>query len=68
MPNWNNEDEIKYVIYYNHQDNKIDWGSAEFTQIINSALYLKSRELAERLIETHKKELLIYFGVKGLEK
>lgn len=67
-PDWNNENQRKFYIYYNHSNNKLYIHSAyseQRTSNESSLLFLKDSESTRFIIENYKKQLLIYFGAEN---
>lgn len=60
-PDWNDEDEWKYCVYYNNNDSTFGVGSMCY--INDGKIYFETKEDAENSIKTHKKEWKIYLGV-----
>lgn len=61
-PNWNNENQQKYYIYLNNKNGKLDKSCSLFTKVVDDCMYLKSEELVDKLILTHKQDLLLILG------
>lgn len=59
VPDWNNFDQEKWSVAYDHVDNDLE--TRNFYSAI--ALY-RTKEEARRAIEDHKQAYLTYFGVK----
>lgn len=60
-PNWDNSDERKWVVAFDFDCKELDTLSYYIFKTLPNSMYLKSYDLAEQLIETHKEELTIYF-------
>lgn len=58
-PDWNNNNQIKCFIYLG---NHLDWSSCFTNKRQPNFTYLKSRTLANQLIQTHSKELITYLS------
>lgn len=63
-PNWKDEEQEKYYIYYNYFLNTLRYAHSYFGKNVKNSMCLKSEKLAIELIKSHKKELLIYFEVE----
>lgn len=61
-PDWNDEDEWKYCVYYNHRDSTFGFGSMSY--INDGKIYFETKEDAENSIKLHEKEWKIYLGVE----
>lgn len=60
LPNWNNFQERKYVVVLN--DMKLKVFSYDRTKYLPNFMYIKSQELAEKLIQDYKKEFITYLS------
>lgn len=63
-PNWNNENQPKFYIYYNHSNNKFNVSSAYRYNFNPNIIYLKDDSDAQTMINLYSKELKTYFGIK----
>ena len=64
-PDWEDEGQSKYFIYYDHTDKRFDYnGSYFFQEIMPSFLYLQSDGQCEQLIKDCETELKIVCGVE----
>lgn len=61
-PDWNDEDEWKYYVYYNHKDSTF-WVSS-MSYLNDGKIYFETKEDAENSIKSHEKEWKIYLGVE----
>ena len=59
VPNWKNEEQPKFTIYYNHELESISTGSNTVCQQYNNSMHLKSRPLAQQLIKEMPDDLKI---------
>lgn len=62
-PDWNNENQPKFYIYYNHSNNKFNVSSAYRYNFNPNIIYLKDDSDAQTMINLYSKELKTYFGV-----
>lgn len=60
-PDWSDEDERKYYLYYSHSWNEFDCGAMERHQEAQTLPFAKSSEIAERIIKEHEDDLRIIF-------
>lgn len=63
-PDWENNGEAKYSIYYNHYVNKLDLEVTYRLQYGSTSPFLPSEDAAEDVIANCKDDLLTVFGVK----
>lgn len=67
-PNWNNENQRKWYIYYAYNSNKLYMDSTYSVQRTSNEsylLFLKDSESTRFIIKNYKKQLLIYFGAEN---
>ena len=64
LPNWEDNDESKYLIYYHHNYNRLARNSYTFIKHLDDRLYLKNNELSQQLINEMEDELLLMLGVR----
>lgn len=62
IPDWDDINDDKYFVYL--LDNNPEVSSPSITKALPNSMYLRSKSLAEHLIETHEKELRIYLEVE----
>lgn len=62
-PDWSNNDQNKWTVYYNHNDKELLVESTAFLQY-PSAIYFDTYDSIKKSIKNHKKEWLIYLGVE----
>ena len=60
IPDWESLNESKYFIRLIH--NKISIDSYKYSKDLDNSMYLKSEDLAEELILTHKLDLFLILG------
>ena len=57
---WNNNDEIKYRLFYNETNKEVETNfNYEYKQ--QGTIYFSSKEIAEKCIEMYKDDLIKYF-------
>ena len=61
-PDWTNAEQLKYYVYLFQRDDRLEKCSLYFAKNKNNCMYLKSAELVNKLIETHKQDLLLILG------
>lgn len=61
-PDWDNDDQTKYYIYYNHGDSRFNTSARIGCQCLNE-IYFKTEERANQAIKELKPELLLVLGV-----
>jgi len=61
-PDWNDKDEWKYYVYYNHNDSTFGLGSMSY--INDNKIYFETKEDAKNSVKLHEKEWKIYLGVE----
>ena len=60
IPDWEDDDEIKYFIYiYN---NTLFCDSIKYLKYLNSFMYIKSVDIAKKLMEKYRKEFITYLS------
>lgn len=62
-PDWSNNDQNKWTVYYNHNDKELLIEATAFLQY-PSAIYFDTYDSIKKSIKNHKKEWLIYLGVE----
>lgn len=62
-PDWSNNDQNKWTVYYNHNDKELLVEATAFLQY-PSAIYFDTYDNIKKSIKNHKKEWLIYLGVE----
>lgn len=62
-PDWSNNDQNKWTVYYNHNDKELLVEATAFLQY-PSAIYFDTYDSIKKSIKNHKKEWLIYLGVE----
>ena len=60
-PDWSNETERKFLIYRSYIDAIFSTSNHYYYQSANSSLFLKSKELAEQIIEEFGDDLMVLF-------
>ena len=61
---WSDEEQYKWVIYYDHDDSEFYGEIHRTSQYFNEPPYLKSTEATNQVIQAKRKELLVIFNVK----
>ena len=61
-PDWTNSLQLKYYVYLFQKNGKLEEGSSYFAKIKDNCMYLKSAELVNELVKTHKQDLLLILG------
>jgi hypothetical protein len=61
---WSDEEQDKWVIYYDHDDSEFYGEIHRTSQYFNEPPYLKSTEATNQVIQAKKKELLVILNVK----
>lgn len=62
-PDWSNNDQNKWTVYYNHNDKELLVEATAFLQY-PSAIYFDTYDSIKKSIKNHKKEWLIYLNVE----
>ena len=62
-PDWSNNDQNKWTVYYKHNDKELLVEATAFLQY-PSAIYFDTYDNIKKSIKNHKKEWLIYLGVE----
>ena len=57
---WNDDNQLKYDIWYDYQDKKLDTGSYEVARDFGQ-VFFSSEEIAEKAIKEFKDDLIRYF-------
>ena len=65
-PDWSNNDQNKWTVYYNHNDKELLVEATAFLQY-PSAIYFDTYDSIKKSIEENKQDWLIYFGIKEWE-
>ena len=65
-PDWNNDNQNKWTVYYNHNDKELLIEETAFLQY-PSAIYFDTYESIEKSIKENKQDWLIYFGIEEWE-
>lgn len=58
--NWNNNDEVKYRLFYNETDKEIET-NFNYGYKQQGSIHFSSKEIAEKCIEMYKDDLIKYF-------
>jgi hypothetical protein len=58
--NWKDREQKKYKIYYDNEDNTLEWDFDDYTNDFNQ-IYFTPREVVEKAMETFKDDLIRYF-------
>jgi hypothetical protein len=67
-PDWKDESEGKYHIFFDHFDNKFDWNWDNQFQGLSLLPYFKTKDEALEIINKFEEELRIIFGVRERSK
>ena len=62
-PDWSNNDQNKWTVYYNHNDKELLVEATAFLQY-PSAIYFDTYDSIKKSIKENKQDWLIYFGVE----
>ena len=62
LPDWSNDDPFKYKILYRCDLDSLSIDSCRFSKLISNFMYIKSRELAEKLIKEYEVEFKTYLS------
>lgn len=62
-PDWSNNDQNKWTVYYNHNDKELLIEATAFLQY-PSAIYFDTYDSIKKSIKNHKKEWLVYLNVE----
>ena len=62
-PDWSNNDQNKWTVYYNHNDKELLVEATAFLQY-PSAIYFDTYDSIKKSIKNHKKEWLVYLNVE----
>lgn len=62
-PDWSNNDQNKWTVYYNHNDKELLVEATAFLQY-PSAIYFGTYDNVKKSIVNHRREWLIYLGVE----
>ena len=62
-PDWNNDNQNKWTVYYNHNDKELLIEATAFLQY-PSAIYFDTYDSIEKSIKENKQDWLIYFGIE----
>ena len=62
-PDWSNNDQNKWTVYYNHNDKELLIEATAFLQY-PSAIYFDTYDSIKKSIKNHKKEWLAYLNVE----
>ena len=65
-PDWSNNDQNKWTVYYNHNDKELLVKATAFLQY-PSAIYFGTYDSIKKSIKENKQDWLIYFGIKEWE-
>lgn len=65
-PDWNNDNQNKWTVYYNHNDKELLIEATAFLQY-PSAIYFDTYDSIEKSIKENKQDWLIYFGIEEWE-
>ena len=57
LPNWNDGNESKYFIHFSYENDILNYSTCFKHKHLDNNLYLKSEELAKKLIATHEQDL-----------
>ena len=60
---WSDEEQDKWVIYYDHDDSEFYGEIHRTSQYFNELPFLKSSEAIDQVIQAKRKELLVIFNV-----
>ncbi len=62
LPNWGNDDSLKYVILYRFDVDRLETVSYSVSKLLPNLMYIKSKELAEKLMKEYKAEFKTYLS------
>lgn len=62
-PDWSNNDQNKWTVYYNHNDKELLVEATAFLQY-PSAIYFDTYDSIKKSIKENKQDWLIYFGIE----
>ena len=62
LPNWDNDDSLKYIILYRFDVDRLVTVSYSVSKLLPNLMYIKSKELAEKLMKEYKAEFKTYLS------
>ena len=62
LPNWNNDDSPKYIILYRCDLGRLSTDSYRGSKLLPNFMYIKSRELVEKLMKEYEAEFKTYLS------
>ena len=62
LPDWSNDGSLKYKILYRCDLERLSIDSYSVSKLISNLMYIKSRELAEKLMKEYKAEFKTYLS------
>ena len=62
LPDWSNDDSLKYIILYRYDVGRFATVSYSVSKPLPNFMYIKSKELAEKLMKEYKAEFKTYLS------
>ena len=62
LPDWSNDDSLKYKILYRCDLDRLSLDSYSVSKLISNFMYIKSKELAEKLMKEYEVEFKTYLS------